>query len=348
MTRVLSIPGSHPYVDLCLSGHALTTAGSPVGIPSPALDPAWLAAHRHEFDTVHLHFGFEHLGVAGLKDWLETAAALDLPVVFTVHDLRNPHQLDRRPHDRQLDLLMDSAAAVLTLTDAAAAEIRHRWSRVAQVVEHPYVVPPHQRPPATPAGARTGRIVGLNLKSLRRNIIEPDRVVSAVLEGASEAGGRLRVDVQAGGFERYGELDGTRRLAAEGRLDLHVHPRFTDAELAQYLTDLDVLVLPYRFGTHSGMLEACRDVGTRVVAPNCGCYREQWDDVIEYRSDERIGLDERSLSAAVAEALRRRPPAPVDATSRDGQLAVVRRVHARVHIEAASRSRFPAGLEVTV
>ena len=38
---------------------------------------------------------------------------------------------------------------------------------------------------------------------------------------------------------------------------------------------LDVSVLPYRFGTHSGWLEACFDLGTAVVAPSCGFYAEQ-------------------------------------------------------------------------
>lgn len=37
------------------------------------------------------------------------------------------------------------------------------------------------------------------------------------------------------------------------------------------------MVLPYRFGTHSGYLEACRDVGTAVVAPAVGCYHDQHD-----------------------------------------------------------------------
>ena len=36
-----------------------------------------------------------------------------------------------------------------------------------------------------------------------------------------------------------------------------------------------VSVLPYRFGTHSGWLEACFDLGTAVIAPSCGFYKQQ-------------------------------------------------------------------------
>ncbi len=54
-----------------------------------------------------------------------------------------------------------------------------------------------------------------------------------------------------------------------------MHPYFTDAELWEYLGSLDVSVLPYRFGTHSGWLEACFDLGTAVIAPSCGYYDQQ-------------------------------------------------------------------------
>jgi hypothetical protein len=54
-----------------------------------------------------------------------------------------------------------------------------------------------------------------------------------------------------------------------------VHPYFTDNELWDYLSSISVSVLPYRFGTHSGWLEACFDLGTGAVVPSCGFYSEQ-------------------------------------------------------------------------
>ena len=54
-----------------------------------------------------------------------------------------------------------------------------------------------------------------------------------------------------------------------------MHPYFTDDELWDYLSSITVSVLPYRFGTHSGWLEACFDLGTAVVVPSCGFYNEQ-------------------------------------------------------------------------
>jgi hypothetical protein len=58
-------------------------------------------------------------------------------------------------------------------------------------------------------------------------------------------------------------------------VEVRVHPYFTDDELWDYLSSVSVSVLPYRFGTHSGWLEACFDLGTAAVVPSCGFYGEQ-------------------------------------------------------------------------
>jgi hypothetical protein len=334
MTRVLQIPGTHPYIEQSVAGTAGPDFGSPTGIPSPAMDLSWLSEHHRELDAVHLHFGFEHLDPEQLQAWVDALMGFGLPLVYTAHDLRNPHQLSAEPHDRHLDILIPSAAAVFTLTPGAADEIRRRWGRLAEVVAHPYVIDPASRP----ARPGTDRVVGIHLKDLRRNVIEPDQIVAAALAGAIAGHGRLRVDVHPGVLDRS-ELAGLRRLGAAGELELAVHHRFSDQELAAYLAGLHVAVLPYRFGSHSGWLEACRDVGTRVVSPVSGFYAQQWDDVVTYHNDEATGLDAGSLTEAVRQALLRPVAGPVDADFRYRQRAEVRAVHTRVYADLASRHR---------
>jgi len=81
---------------------------------------------------------------------------------------------------------------------------------------------------------------------------------------------------------------------------VHVHPYFSNDELWDYLESIDVSVLPYRFGTHSGWLEACHDLGTAVVAPDCGFYAQQQDCHVYRHGND--GLDVPSLRRAVTGA----------------------------------------------
>lgn len=326
--RVLQIPGDHPYVR-----QIDPSRGSPGQIPSPALTLGWLDRHGHEFDLVHLHFGYEHLSEDDVRRWLRRLAELRLPLVLTVHDLRNPHQADRAPHDRHLDLLIPAAAAILTLTPGAAAEIGRRWGRTAEVVAHPAIFETGDQP-GTPSA---GRVLGVHFKDLRRNIVEPDRIVAAALSGARAAHGRLRVDLHPGVAERE-ELRGTRRLARRGEIDLFIHPRFTDQALAAYLGGLHAYLLPNRWGTHSGWLEACRDMGTRVVAPSCGYYADQWNEVLSYQHDELGGLDSAALERAVEQALTLEPARPASRWERREQRDEIRAVHAEVYEKARRRT----------
>jgi hypothetical protein len=243
------------------------------------LEPDWVRAHAHEFDVMHIHFGFDHHSTHTLRRLVEALREHDKPLVLTVHDLRNPHHAEPELHDAQLSVLVSAAADVITLTSGAAAEIRQRWARRAHVLPHPHVVDE----PTLSAGRaeHDGFVIGVHVKSLRVNM-DPLPVIERILADLpAMPGAILRVDAHHEVMD-HRERPSVQRvavrlteMAASGLVDLRVHDYFTDAELWDYLSCLDVSVLPYRFGTHSGWLEACFDLGTTVLAPDCGYYAEQ-------------------------------------------------------------------------
>ena len=149
-------------------------------------------------------------------------------------------------------------------------------------------------------------VVGVHFKSMRANMVGVP-LLAALTEGEGVGSGLLRVDVHSEIWEPQapafrGDLRTTlEHLEGREALELAVHDYFSDVELYDYLASLDVAVLPYRFGTHSGWLEACRDLGTAVVAPSCGCYSDQ-GTVFEYDCDDD-GLDGASLRDAVRRAV---------------------------------------------
>ena len=131
-------------------------------------------------------------------------------------------------------------------------------------------------------------------------------------------GARLQIDIHHEVFDpgcarlRPGRGGTAARARGEPRrVELREHDYFSDDELWDYLNALDVSVLPYRFGTHSGWLEACFDLGTAVVAPSCGFYAEQ-RPCLTYRHDE-TRLDAGSLAAAVRAAYEQSPAPRADA-----------------------------------
>ncbi|GAY08035.1 hypothetical protein [Pseudonocardia sp. N23] len=311
--------------------------------PPVMLDPEWVAANHRCFDVYHLHFGFDAQPVEELDALVRTLQATGTPLVQTVHDLRNPHHARRDEHDRHLDVLIPAADEIVTLTHGAADEIARRWGRDALVLPHPHVV---DLPSIdTPRAPHDGVVVGITLKSLRANMDPLPVVETAAVAVAGLDDVVLRVDVHTDVMDPAGEhhdpalANRLREAERRGLLTLSVHGFLSDAELWTHLRDeIDVSVLPYRFGTHSGWLEACHDLGTAVVAPDCGFYREQ-RPCLTYRNNEQDGLDPGSLADAIGAAARTAPPARPGRARRTTERTALARAHDRVYARALERAR---------
>lgn len=287
MLTVASIPAAHPYVRSVVDPAQLRLLDDPVppGATEPGqwwppqlLDPGHLRRYLDGPapgpDVLHVHFGFDTDGPDRLSEVVDLLGARRIPLVMTVHDLQNPHFVAQEAHVERLDVLVPAAAAVITLTDGAAAEIARRWGREATVLPHPHVLPI-----AAVGAARQARrrpVIGIHAKNLRANV-DPWPLLDRLVERrADDWQVRLDLDEEALGAPRAGEagrvrLDGYRRAG----VDVRTHRRFSDQEMIDYLADVDVLVLPYRHGTHSGWIEACHDAGVQAVVPDCGHFHRQ-------------------------------------------------------------------------
>lgn len=351
--RVASVPSSHVYVrHLAADG-----ADDVVRLPDPRprgagpeaarwwpprmLEAPWVEDEHEQFDVYHVHFGFDARSPEQLEELVHALRRHSRPLVLTVHDLRNPHHRDPAVHDAQLDVLVPAADAVLTLTPGAARVLEERWHRPVTVLPHPHVLEAAEmarwqdRHRVRP---QDGFRVGLHAKSLRPSM-DPAALVPALAEAVREVpGGVLQLDMHTDVADPAGEHHDPALLEAARRhsdvVELRIHDYFTDAELWAYLAAIDVSVLPYRFGTHSGWLEACRDIGTAVVAPSCGYYAEQ-GPVQTYDMDES-GYDPDSLVEAVRRS-RLAPPPPVSVVDRQRQRHEVAAAHHALYSEVLGR-----------
>lgn len=321
--RVATIPHADPYVDAVLPP-AVDRVG-PAGDPCPWLDSAYLGEHYGDIDVLHVHSGYGHLTEAAMECWTETVRRVGVPLVVTVHQLRDPEQPARARHDAHLAALLATAEVVFTLTPGAADEIAERFGRTAIVVAHPSLAVPDPD-----LGAERG-LVGMRVGPASAAVPDPAALVRAALSGAVSGGGRLRVLVDSA--NQSGIDPDIWQLAGRGAVELVFSTR---EQWAAQLQQLHAAVLPEQCGTHSRDLEICRDVGTRVVAPSCGWFADQWSDVVSYGHDEERGLDGVSLNGAVAVALTRPMPRPADRAWRESQRLAVTRVHEEVYAQVAS------------
>jgi hypothetical protein len=245
--------------------------------PPQALTPAWIDAHAARVDLVHVHFGLESLDEGVLDAALTALRRQGLPLVHTVHDLENPQLEDQAAHARALDAVIPAADALVTLTPGAAAAVRERWGRTCTVLAHPTLLPEDA---VVPVGRASPALrVGVHLRDLRPNIDAVGVVATLVrtIAGLRASGTRAQAVIRMNARVRDEAL--ARAVAdladVHDAVSLERGPRQDDDALAAWLADLDVCVLPYRHGTHSGWAEQCYDLAVPVASPRVGFVAEQ-------------------------------------------------------------------------
>ncbi|MFS0734689.1 glycosyltransferase [Microbacterium sp. 1P10UB] len=334
---VAAVPAAHPYSRAVADvAHVRVIddprpPGAPAGQwwPPQVLTSGWLQAHARDLDLVHVHFGLESFTPAELAQALAALRAAGRPVVFTVHDLENPQLGDQAAYLLLLDELVPVADELITLTDGAAHEIAARWGRRARVIPHPSLLEDDApRPTGTPASVRR---VGVHLRDLRPNIdglgtVQTLAAAVAVLrargtevEGVVRLNERVRDEAQAAAIADL--------MAEAPGAVLEREPRLDDDALADWLADLDVCLLPYRHGTHSGWVELCFDLAVTVAGPPVGHAGSQHPDDFHPFA---IG-DADSLATAISRA--------AAAGSSPGSAEREREVRARAAERAAERVR---------
>lgn len=315
LPRVLSYPPRHPYVDR-LEERAATLVHRDQ--PWPALpdlyDPAWVSAHADGWDLAHLHFTWEQYPEEQVAAVLAAHTDAGVPIVWTAHDLDNPHTGERTTDDGYLRLLARSATTVTTLTPGAAAEVERRFARPAEVIGHGPLVDLDEATQLRRTERRDGPLrVLLHAKSLRANV-DVDGAIAAADRARSD-GTELVLTVS------LHDEPATRAALHDPRgpgIELDWHAPWDHDELCRQVARADVLLLPYRWGTHSGLAELACDVGTAVVATTVGHLHEQVPTAEVGGS--RDGVDVAGLAAALAELARTGPPPPAPLADRRAAL----------------------------
>ncbi|MBW3658129.1 MAG: glycosyltransferase [Actinobacteria bacterium] len=337
--RVASVPATHVYVRR-LEHPAVERLRDPSGDDrrTPCfLDPSWWDHVVDPPDLLHVHFGFEYYDPRQLEELAAVLRRRGIPLVYTVHDLRNPNHDTADLHDAGLDVLLDAADHLVTLTDWAADRIRDRCGRSATVLPHPHVAD-LDRIAAAAERRRDDRPyrLGIHFKSLRPNMVRAPLLAAAADVARARATIVLEVHLHCDVVSPAGENHDAELvtlacdLADEGLVDLRVHPYLSHDELLELVERCDGYVLPYRFGTHSGLLELCRDLGTAVLAPSCGGYGAQGAHHV-FTSDEDAGFDPASFRDALGTAVDAGPPAPPSPARRDEQRREVAAAHVRIY-----------------
>lgn len=269
--KVIHVPSHLAYVAKLNGGDfgpILSPAGRPLRVAELVRQPRW-----DLFDAVHLHT----VELATEEDLLRLTARCSRErkrLVVTVHDLQPNIEPDRRAYASKLELLVERADAVITLTQAAAEALDSRGD--LRVIPHGRAIG-ESAWPAAQVAQPGGPLVTFG--ALRPNRDLWTLVAAHQLLGDQRPAMKILLrSVSQADEDRDADLLAMLRRVAEidEQLDVQVFGEMIrETELVEWLRGASALVLPYGTITHSGQLELARDVGLPVLAPNVPSLRAQ-------------------------------------------------------------------------
>ena len=276
--RILHIPGRTPYARK-LRGDTFSiineTTSNGVAVPRDA-SFEWVRrqATLDFFDVLHIQ-SLELAELPAIEEVLQRAASKGKGIVITIHDAGPLFPDDGDAFAKGINLACKFAKGVVTLTDCARQEISSRFglsSANISIIPHGSVLPISHHLWTRKSVRNQFFSLGM-FGGVRPNRSFLTATVNALYGLESEV---VRVKILSRGLNpielEYGSegLQLAFLAASDPRLSFKLSPFPDDDEIADFVSSLDVLVLPYLFGTHSGQLELAMDLGVRVIAPGFG------------------------------------------------------------------------------
>lgn len=320
--RILQIPCNTQYVKkLQKEGILEITNGADIGtgesIPMEVTFQ-WVLQHKEDvrfwqsFDIAHIHFGFEFEDLEVVKEALDILRNQKKPVVYTYHEPCSVHGISQESYSKYVQVLLNSAVEVITLTDVAREYLRNMYSRSdVVVIPHGYVESPNINIP-------DNRSVEMP-EVLLFGALRPNRDTATTMMNLAfgKLGCKVSLVTRPFSYQQLNESSLLRTMLASVSSCSHVSIELTlpmtDDEVRTRICKADILVLPYVFGGHSGQFEHAFDCGVLPVVTDVGFIQTQtqfWRPiqtdgaVIVNWSDSRSWLYQVRLVQGVRQAIR--------------------------------------------
>jgi len=296
LPKVLSYPPRHIYVNRLHDVAAIFIERDEL---APRLahfyNLQWIRENEKKWDIVHFHFGWEQYPLEHITEVVAAHVRTGKPIVVTVHDTRNPHTKDSVADQAYLTVILHAASAVVTLTPSAASHIRDTYGVNVMVIPHGPLLTRDRMEHYRHVQHQTleAETIYVHLKGGRTNL-DWQRLLVMAPAIKRQSGYTLKFGVRINS-DIHTYVSGMSEVYAE---HIILQSEVTDDELYAEMIRHAAVLLPYRWGSHSGMIELAKDLGVPSIVYDTGHYEDQHPSfLVPYETDETDQL------AAIVHAL---------------------------------------------
>ncbi|MFH1472922.1 MAG: glycosyltransferase [bacterium] len=319
MIKILSFPSRHPYMAKFHGEGGLEFVNPETdyfnGYGGHANIDYIQKTHPPEsYDIVHIHFSFDKLPIHDLESLLNYFKRCRKPIIWTCHSRESQRERHIGGGEYQ-KLLYTKADQIITLTNGCKDWVKNNLGseKNISVIPHGYIINPKS---VTKYRNDLRKKKEENFIFLAGELRKNKEIIQSIINFLQcDKLIKCKLTVLFKPFAVYSDHDF--EIFDERNLKfwnlVNSSERINIISLSEISNDLlysnflksHVCLLPYLWGTHSGQIELSRDSMCQVVVSDVGFYKEQNNNIIEYKLSENPSSTATNFTEAMIEAYKR-------------------------------------------
>jgi hypothetical protein len=284
--RILHIPARTPYARKLNSEDFSVVNQTTIDDREIPRDASfeWLNNQRNFdfFDILHIH-SVELTSTETIQQVLDRCQRTKKGIVFTIHDVRPMFSTDQKKYNKTLKIIAKTGARLITLTCGAQMEIVKTLNiepLSVNVIPHGFVLPPKddrwQRQKKIESSVCSFGMYG-GFRPNREILTPAINIAYGIFEKEINLTFLTRAISPIEIFNNE-EVNKFVELALlKNHITLRLYPFPSDDQIFDFMSEIDILIMAYRWGTHSGQLELAFDLGVIPIISNVGYYYDQYE-----------------------------------------------------------------------
>lgn len=287
--KVLSLPARHPYMSKFNNGTDIKFVNPDTDLFSTN-EYSKEHLNRHyppqSYDIVHIHFSFDIVPLDKFERLLKYFRVHKKPIVWTCHN-RESLRIKNYGKGKYQKLLFKYSKQIISPTYGCAQWVKSQFGNhknKIEIIPLGFMANPDDVQKFKKIIKKNKNIFTMLIGDFRENKEFVQSIIN-FLQCTELNKTKLQLIYKPINLYKnnYDFLDN--KMLAFWLLTQHHRiinislPNISNDVLTKAFLSSHAVILPYKWGTHSGQIELAKDCGCYVAVPNLGYYKEQWDKI---------------------------------------------------------------------
>ena len=287
--KILSFPSRHPYVSKFNIGKIEFVNPDSDYFSDPHKCSKEYLNKNHppkSYDIVHIHFSFDMIPLKDFENLLKNFRKNKKPIVWTSHS-KDSQRIKNYGKGKYQRLLFKYADQIISPTRGCAKYLISKYGKHEndiKIIPLGFIANPDYVKKIGKKIKKNKHLFTMLIGEFRENKEFIQSIIN-FLQCSELKKAKLQLIFKP--IYLYKKNCENIKLEMLQFHNIIQHPRIITISLPEISNEILIkaflnshaIILPYKWGTHSGQIELAKDCGCHVVTSNVGFYKEQWDKV---------------------------------------------------------------------